>query len=61
MVHEVFDRFGRIDAVFVTRPLKVRKARRKTKVSRAAKERRLDEKKKRGDVKRTRGKVQRGE
>ncbi len=41
--------------------LKVRKSRRKTKIPRAAKERRLEEKKKRGDVKRMRGKVQRGE
>ena len=41
--------------------LKVRKSRRRTKVPRAAKERRLEMKKKRGDVKRMRGRVDRGD
>ena len=41
--------------------LTVRKSRRRTKVPRAAKERRLEQKKKRGDVKRMRGRVDRGD
>ena len=45
----------------VEEALKVRKSRRRTKVPRAAKERRLDTKKKRSDVKRMRGKVDRGD
>ena len=45
----------------VAEALKVRKSRRRTKVPRAAKERRLDMKKKRGDVKRMRGKVDRAD
>ena len=45
----------------VAEALKVRKSRRRTRVPRAAKERRLDTKKKRSDVKRMRGKVDRGD